>query len=145
VTRLANENLQATVASSLDPFMRSPAERAPDGAPARARAPSTTSARFAESSRVVCSLADERALDTAWHAGLEHGRLFATSPDPPELGTRVTVELRVGRARWSFLAQVSHVMSSEAAQAWRREPGAGLRLLDFVGSRRREVEDLLPR
>lgn len=145
VTRLANANLQATVARTLDPFMRpsAPARSVQPRSAPTATPPTPARARFAGADRVEVLVPDRASLEALWRAGLCHAQLFVETSAPPPVGARLTVELDVHGERLSLLATVAHVLEGGAAAKWGRAPGVGLRLLDLDRDARARLEEIM--
>jgi hypothetical protein len=80
------------------------------------------------------------ALREVWTSDISKGGLFLTIDDPPPIGSRLEVVLRVPRAgRLLLKAEVVHVI--DAAQAGRLggDPGIGLQFLNLVEGDRRAL------
>jgi len=85
--------------------------------------------RFLDRTQVRLAVTERADLKELWLSNLSKGGLFVESPTPPEVGTRVSVELETPGGMLKLAADVVHTVTRESAAALGMPSGAGLQFV----------------
>ncbi|MEW5848851.1 MAG: PilZ domain-containing protein [Myxococcota bacterium] len=95
--------------------------------------------RLKSNTTVRVQIPGREALAELAASNLSKGGLFVETPDPPAVGTRLTVQLTTPGGALTLHAEVVHRLDDAKARAFGQKPGAGLQFVDYDNEKRREL------